>query len=92
MSQTCTRCGGTGFLNAEQIPDGIPEDTAEATWADEVVKWLQGTTEEHDVEVCGCCGDGVSEHHGMPGEHYTEFDPPGPDGPYAYNGGLCECD
>ena len=44
----------------------------------------------HDVEVCDCCGDGES-WHGEPGEHYGPDDPPGNDGPYGYNGGLCEC-
>lgn len=44
----------------------------------------------HDVQVCDCCGDGES-WYGTPGEHYGPDDPPGPGGPYDYNGGLCEC-
>lgn len=35
-----------------------------------------------------CDGDGW---YGEPGEHYGPDDPDGKDGPYAYNGGLCEC-
>jgi hypothetical protein len=46
--------------------------------------------DDHDVTVCDCCGDG-EEWYGVHGEHYGPEDPPGPDGPYAYNGGLCEC-
>lgn len=44
----------------------------------------------HDVKVCDCCGDG-SEWYGVPGEHYGADDPIGENGPYRYNGGLCEC-
>uniref|UniRef100_A0A6M3JHU8 Uncharacterized protein n=1 Tax=viral metagenome TaxID=1070528 RepID=A0A6M3JHU8_9ZZZZ len=44
----------------------------------------------HDVTVCDCCGDGEG-WYGEPGEHYNSDDPSGPDGPYGYNGGLCEC-
>jgi hypothetical protein len=40
--------------------------------------------------VCDCCGDGEG-WYGEPGQHYTSDDPVGHNGPYAYNGGLCEC-
>lgn len=81
---TCTRCGGTGFLNVEQYPGDVFE-----VEPDRVLAWLQGN-DETDVQVCDCCGDGAA-WHGRAGEHYTTDDPDGPDGPYAYNGGLCEC-
>lgn len=44
----------------------------------------------HDVEVCDCCGTG-EDWYGVPGHHYGLDDPAGANGPYAYNGGLCEC-
>ena len=45
---------------------------------------------QHEVQVCDCCGDGHG-WHGEPGQHYTTQDPQGPQGPYAGNGGLCQC-
>ena len=45
---------------------------------------------ECDTAVCDCCGDGEG-WYGIPGEHYNSDDPPGEDGLYRYNGGLCEC-
>jgi hypothetical protein len=47
--------------------------------------------DSHDVTVCDCCGDGETSWYGTPGEHYNNEDPQGREGPYAYNGGLCEC-
>lgn len=46
--------------------------------------------EQHDVQVCDCCGDGEG-HYGIPGEHYNPEDPMGEKGPYASNGGLAQC-
>ena len=80
----CTRCDGTGFLNCEQCPVEVFEVSNEC-----VLQWI-ADNEDHDVQVCDCCGDG-KEWYGSPGEHYSNEDPRGPDGPYAYNGGLCEC-
>lgn len=80
----CTRCGGTGFLNVEQLPDDIANQDADA-----ILKWCN-EHDGHDVQVCDCCGDG-NGWYGEPGRHYGSDDPPGRDGPYAYNGGLCEC-
>ena len=85
MGQTCTRCEETGFLNADQLPDGMLD-------GDEMYEALYWISEnlDHDVSVCDCCGDGES-WYGTPGEHYGRNDPPGHCGPYAYNGGYCEC-
>jgi hypothetical protein len=79
----CNVCDGTGFENSEQIPKEIFDRGAE-----EVLKWLSPGT---DVSVCHCCGNGEDAWHGEPGQHYTSQDPVGKHGPYAYNGGLCEC-
>lgn len=85
MPTMCTRCGGSGFLNIHQIPYLDIEDGG----TDEILEWIEKHT-DHDVAVCDCCGDGEN-WHGKPGEHYNPEDPAGPDGPYSYNGGLCEC-
>ena len=106
MTTTCTRCGGTGFLNIEQVPDCISEQgyLAVLNWIDEqdaLAASKDGCTchisppcewciLQHDVQVCDCCGDG-SEWYGTPGEHYGPDDPPGHNGPYKSNGGLCLC-
>jgi hypothetical protein len=85
---TCTRCGGTGFLNAEQIPVGELEqghDWVLKKW------WYTPEAENSDVEICDCCGDGENYWYGTPGEHYGPEDPAGKNGPYAGNGGLCKC-
>ncbi len=85
MAIICTRCEGSGFLNFHtQCPLDLVVDSREA-----VLGWIAKNT-GHDVAVCDCCGDGT-EWYGEPGQHYTDDDPRGPSGPYAYNGGLCEC-
>jgi len=90
MSIKCTRCKGTGFLNFHQIPnEDLLEMDKAADFGDAVLKWMQ-SNDSHDVAICDCCGDGES-WYGIPGEHYNEDDPRGNNGPYAYNGGLCEC-
>jgi hypothetical protein len=84
MSQRCNHCEGTGFLNLTDdlaMPEMHPSEIAE---------WVKDRPGYEDVAVCDCCGDG-SGWHGVPGEHYNEDDQPGLNGPYAYNGGLCEC-
>lgn len=83
----CTRCDGTGFLNIHQLPDGVDHDM------ESVEKWLKTAGEcgvNHDVQPCDCCGDGEG-WYGTPGEHYGPDDRQGPTGPYASNGGLCQC-
>jgi len=86
----CTRCEGTGFLNLFQInPDVYGQDVCDCSDIDAVLEWIK-THDDHDIQVCDCCGDGEG-WHGTPGEHYTSEDPIGRNGPYAYNGGLCEC-
>jgi hypothetical protein len=79
----CTRCQGTGFLNSEQIPDGI-----DVSDVGKVLEWVS-THKDHDVSVCDCCGNGETWYD-VAGNHYNG-DVRGADGPYAYNGGLCEC-
>ena len=88
MAIQCTKCEGTGFLNLFQIPD---EEAIEmAGDIDLILKWIKEHT-DHDVQICDCCGDGEETWYGYPGEHYNQEDPIGRNGPYAYNGGLCEC-
>lgn len=81
---TCTRCESSGFLNIEQVPEQIADEGFEA-----VEKWVKENS-DHDVVICDCCGDSEG-WYGEPGSHYGNDDPPGHHGPYAYNGGLCEC-
>ena len=85
MAMSCTRCGNTGFLNLFQIDPAVCDCSDE----DAILKWIE-THDDHDVQVCDCCGDGYG-WYGTPGEHYNSEDPPGRNGPYAYNGGLCKC-
>jgi len=91
---TCTRCEGSGFLNLHQVDDetlGKAQQTTDFLESDKILlDWVKQHPDS-DVQVCTCCGNG-EEWYGIPGEHYNDEDPPGPDGPYAYNGGLCECD
>jgi len=88
---TCTRCGGTGFLNIDQVDDYILKlfDASRNTGI--ILDWMKDNpTPTNDVQVCDCCGNG-EVWYGTPGEHYNRDDPRGNYGPYAYNGGLCEC-
>jgi uncharacterized RmlC-like cupin family protein len=78
MTITCNRCEGTGWLNAHQVPLNA-----------EIEEWALSHT-DHDVVICDCCGDGDT-WYGEKGRHYSTDDPDGRYGPYAYNGGLCEC-
>lgn len=85
MALQCTRCEGTGILNIHQIPEDVAERDAH-----DIKEWLEETDEVTDATVCDCCGNG-EEWYGTPGEHYGPDDRQGESGPYAYNGGLCEC-
>ena len=81
----CTRCEGTGFLNIHQIEDqSIIEAGHEF-----ILKWIKNNN-NHDVCICDCCGN-TEIWYGVPGQHYSNNDPIGREGPYGYNGGLCEC-
>ena len=90
MSTICTCCRNSGFENIHQLIERdwefaaltIPGDPA-------ILEWIE-THNDHDIQICTCCGDG-EEWYGLPGEHYNTADPPGDNGPYAYNGGLCKC-
>jgi hypothetical protein len=81
----CNHCKGTGFLNIEQVPVVV-----QANGVDAILLWLKNKNEINDVRVCNCCGDG-EYWYGEAGQHYGPTDPRGKDGPYAYNGGLAEC-
>ena len=86
----CTRCEGTGFINLHQLPESILEqfdDNGDPEW---LANWLKENDQEYDTQVCDCCGDGEG-WYGTPGEHYNSDEPPGKNGPYGYNGGLCKC-
>jgi len=84
-------CCENGFQNLEQVPETeIEAADISNDYHAYIEKWI-AANEEHDVCICGCCGNGEG-WYGTPGEHYTKDDPPGHSGPYAYNGGLCECD
>jgi len=90
MSTVCTRCRNSGFLNIHQVIEDDWELAADTESGDpRILEWIKQHPNS-DVQVCDCCGDG-EDWHGVPGEHYNGDDPPGPNGPYAYNGGLCEC-
>ena len=83
----CTRCQGTGFLNTHQLPDDFAKSIEGADdWHDKVKAWT--AAHSCDFVVCDCCGDGRNWHDD-PGEHDAKDN--GPNGPYAYNGGLPEC-
>lgn len=89
MSMNCTRCEGTGFLNLHQVDEATLKRFDEYGDPRIIQEWIQNNA-DHDVQVCDCCGDGEG-WYGEPGRHYTSQDPSGQHGPYAYNGGLCEC-
>jgi hypothetical protein len=87
---TCTRCDGTGFLNIEQVDEATRKRFDGEGMHSIILDWISKNT-SHDVQVCDCCGNNDDGWYGIPGIHYTSDDPRGPHGPYAYNGGLCEC-
>ena len=85
---TCTRCDGSGFLNIQQVDHltlTVFDDLGEVGV---ILDWIDRQTEDHDVMVCDCCGDG-DDWYGEPGTHDAQDN--GPGGPYVYNGGLPEC-
>ena len=90
MPVPCNTCKSTGFINLEQVDYDTLNSFLYYNDEQIILNWMQNQTKPHDVAICNCCGDGVS-WYGVRGEHYNDDDPQGPDGPYAYNGGLCEC-
>lgn len=89
MTLACTRCEGTGFINLHQVDDNILKNF-DNTWDHELIlNWIK-KNKDHDVSICDCCGD-TENWYGDPGQHYSPNDPQGNNGPYEYNGGLCEC-
>jgi hypothetical protein len=85
----CTRCDGTGFLNLDQVPDDMRILAENTDFLQVIIDWIKANN-NHDVQVCDCCGASAN-WYGIPGEHYNSDDLPGRSGPYGYNGGLCEC-
>lgn len=88
MPMNCTRCEGSGFLNLDHIPEEYYDEFIDGD-VDATLKWME-ENDDHSVQVCDCCGNG-EDWYDFPGEHYNLEDPIGENGPYAYNGGLCEC-
>jgi hypothetical protein len=87
MGLPCTRCDSSGFLNVDQVPAAVREWAEWLNFVEVTLIWIE-LFENHDVQVCDCCGDGEDWYH-EPGDHdSTQF---GDEGPYAYNGGLPEC-
>lgn len=63
MSTHCTRCKGTGFLNVDQLPDDLAkllDDLGPEDFLNHAYRWLTDQ-EDHDVQVCDCCGNGEDE-------------------------------
>jgi len=89
MPTICTRCEGTGFLNLHQVPLEILAYAHRSGEVTGILEWIKKTPDT-DSCVCDCCGD-TDDWYGTRGYHYGPEDPRGPNGPYAYNGGLCEC-
>lgn len=101
MTMHCNRCDGTGFLNYDHLNEGSDEYNLLR-----MKLIITGTEDDYfeialavidsedpmyeDLSVCDCCGDG-DYWYGEPGEHYSYDDKIGINGPYAYNGGHCEC-
>ena len=90
----CTRCDGMGYLNLtvdfkfyKRLLEALDEVDSESE-QEILADWRE--IEDHDVQVCDCCGDGEC-WYGVPGEHYNDLDPQGSRGPYTYNGGFCGC-
>lgn len=86
----CARCGGTGFLNTHQIPNHEWDLINRHVYQSSGIDFWVTRHKDHDVKRCNCCGD-ENGWYSEPGNHYSEYDPKGELGPYAYNGGLCEC-
>ena len=88
----CTRCDNSGFLNNDQLPEDLKkllDDLGAEDFFNHAFRYID--SDDNDVQVCDCCGNGSDEWYGTAGEHYKSEDPRGQNGPYAYNGGLCEC-
>ena len=69
MSLSCTRCGGTGFLNLEQVDEDTLARFDETGDVCLIFAWIALAECEHDVSVCDCCGDG-EDWYGEPGQHH----------------------
>lgn len=70
----CNRCQGTGFLNLHQINDAVLDRFNDTFQHGLILEWI-ALNEDHDVQICDCCGDG-EDWYGEPGYHYTHPDEP----------------
>ena len=75
-------------MNLHQVDDDTLQCFDQTGDHEVILDWISRNVS--DVQVCDCCGN-EEEWYGIPGEHYNAEDPQGMNGPYAYNGGLCEC-
>ncbi len=73
MGVACTRCEGTGFLNVHQLPKDIAAKL-DAGDVDAVTCWMF-RKDDHDVQICDCCGDGDGSWWSEPGEHDYSVQP-----------------
>lgn len=67
---SCGPCEGTGFVNLHQV-SSQDLDAAEHSpdgFIAAMQRWMEAH-EDHDVAVCGCCGDGRGGWPDWPGEH-----------------------
>jgi len=83
----CTRCEGTGFLNLDQVEDYFLKKFDDTGEEEIILNWIKAN-DEHDVQICDCCGDNETGWHGVRGEHFNGEEN---QGVYDYNGGLPEC-
>jgi hypothetical protein len=86
VSQTCTRCQGTGFLNLDHVDQAVVKALDETVDHEPILRWIRDQVATSDVQICDCCGDG-DLWHGERGEHWNGEGA----SVYAYNGGLPEC-
>lgn len=70
----CNRCEGTGFLNFHQLPQSIQERYDKVGYVDIILAWII-KNDDHDVQVCDCCGNSDDSWWYGPGEHDYEVQP-----------------
>lgn len=85
VGMQCQRCGGSGFLHFDQIPDHYRNLPLGA-----LLSWSRSSRNLTEVRICDCCSDGHL-WYGIPGRHYSDYDPPGVDGCYSGSYGFSKC-